>query len=67
MPLGAGNYRFDLKLEGQKRQTIVPKLSIKPGQFITAQMKLNACWVCIQPVRALLEKPPQQACLFWAR
>lgn len=38
MPLGAGRYRFDLHIKGAKRQTIVPEVSIKPGQFIKAQM-----------------------------
>jgi len=38
MPLGTGRYSFDLHLEGNKRQTIVPELEIKPGQFITAKM-----------------------------
>lgn len=38
MPLGAGRYQFDLKMEGNKAQTIVPELEIKPGQFITAKM-----------------------------
>lgn len=38
MPLGAGRYRFDLKLKGQKRQTLVPELKIVSGQFVKAQM-----------------------------
>lgn len=38
MPLGAGRYQFDLKMEGNKAQTIVPELEIKPGQYITAKM-----------------------------
>lgn len=38
MPLGAGRYQFDLKMEGNKAQTIVPELEIKPGQFVTAKM-----------------------------
>ncbi len=38
MPLGPGRYRFDMKLKGQKRQVIVPELTIKPGQFIKAKM-----------------------------
>jgi len=38
MPLGAGRYRFDLKLGHGKRQTIVPELKIAPGQFVKAKM-----------------------------
>ncbi len=38
MPLGAGRYRFDLHMKGAKRQTIVPEVAIKEGQFIKAEM-----------------------------
>ena len=38
MPLGAGRYRFDMKFKGSKRQTIVPEVVIKEGQFIKAEM-----------------------------
>ena len=38
MPLGAGKYRFDMLIKGQKRATLVPELEIKEGQFITANM-----------------------------
>lgn len=38
MPLGAGRYRFDLRMKGSKAQTIIPELEIRPGQFITAKM-----------------------------
>lgn len=38
MPLGAGRYRFDMEIKGSKRATIVPELTIKPGQFIRAKM-----------------------------
>jgi Ca-activated chloride channel family protein len=38
MPLGAGRYRFDMKIKGSKRQTIAPEVVIKEGQFIKAEM-----------------------------
>ncbi|MBG6173855.1 MAG: VWA domain-containing protein [Roseibium album] len=38
MPLGAGRYQIDMQIKGSAPMTIVPEVSIKPGQFITAKM-----------------------------
>jgi Ca-activated chloride channel homolog len=38
MPLGPGRYKFDMKIKGSTSMTIIPEVSINPGQFITAKM-----------------------------
>ncbi|WP_422039791.1 vWA domain-containing protein [Roseibium sp.] len=38
MPLGAGRYQIDMQIKGSAPMTIVPEVTIEPGQFITAKM-----------------------------